>query len=79
MGEGNKKVIRVSPATDTLIRGYAEKKGIPVGDAADSLITTAIGRLGALEKHRVTRVRVARKSRSRKKRTSTAPPPALTT
>jgi len=40
--------IHVSKETAKAIHAYAEKRGTPVGETADALITTALGRLQAL-------------------------------
>jgi hypothetical protein len=40
--------IHVSTATAKAVHAYAEKRGTPVGETADALITTALGRLAAL-------------------------------
>lgn len=45
------KVLRVSAEIDTFIREYAEKKGVTVNEATDTLLATAKGRLEALAKY----------------------------
>lgn len=45
-----RKVIRVSVASDDAIRQYAVAKDIEIGAAADALIRCATGRLEALRK-----------------------------
>ncbi len=47
----DRKVIRVSSESEQAIKEYAEAKGVPVGDAADALIGTAVSRLNALRRY----------------------------
>lgn len=47
----DRKVLRVSEETEASVRAYAEAKGIPVGEAADKLIGTAVARLDALKRY----------------------------
>lgn len=42
-------VVRVSSESAQFIRAFAAKKGLDLGEAADRLIKTVRGRLGALE------------------------------
>lgn len=47
----DRKVIRVSEETETVVREYAEAKNIQIGEAADLLIGTASARLNALKRY----------------------------
>ncbi len=51
MADSDRKIIRVSAESDKVIRDYAERRGLEFGDAADSLITTAVSRLNALRRY----------------------------
>lgn len=84
--EQSREVVRVSKATHKLLHGYGTKKGLTVGEAADALITTAIGRLTALAKYNETpkgqrgrKKSLATKKAARKPAKKTAKKPAKKT
>ena len=52
MSNDDRKIIRVSAESDKAIRAYANKRGVEVGEAVDSLIATAISRLNALTRYK---------------------------
>lgn len=51
MAEDNRKVVRVSPEVERLIRAHAKDKGVSLGDAADALVLTGHARLAALKRY----------------------------
>ncbi len=51
MATDNRKVVRVSPEVERLIRDHATGKGISLGDAADALVLTGHARLTALQRY----------------------------
>lgn len=46
-----RQVVRVAAETAGTLKKFAERKGIGVGEAADSLIATAASRLAALARY----------------------------
>ena len=51
----DRKVVRVSAESEGYIRGYANRRGMLIGEAADALIAMAIGRLAALARYAETK------------------------
>lgn len=45
-----KKILRVSPMSERLVRDYAKANKLPVGDAADKLVAVGYNRVAALAK-----------------------------
>lgn len=69
----DRKVIRVSAESEAIVRKYAEKNEIPVGEAADKLLSTADSRLKALARHAKNRKaegKPAKKRTAKKKRSA---------
>ena len=47
----NRKVVRVSPEVEALIRKHAAARKLSLGEAADALVITGIARLEALKRY----------------------------
>lgn len=59
--ESERKVHRVSEASDKIIRSFAKSRGLEVGEAIDKLVKVADSRVGALERYAMGREEKPRK------------------
>jgi hypothetical protein len=57
--------IQVAPDTNTILKQYAQEKGCTTDEAADRLITTAIGRLTAVRKYSKKIAKVAKPKKAK--------------